>query len=200
MRLRNGKILVKMVHPRNTPLPQNNALENEQLVSLMVGTTKNTNPIGNNELVFNPVASVTSMPRVMFALPVATSIPTTLRPTSVSLVDPRPSYVSNFTISQVSRDFFYGILTPIMSILQSNTSMFVDNNTMITSHLNPYMVPGSAISHPSRATQHGGTAFVPLNVFALTINSMLSIRQQIDESNHEIVNMLTQQIGTMFNS
>lgn len=45
----------------------------------------------------------------------------------------------------------------------------------------------------------GMTAFSPLNVYALTTNSMLSIRQQMDESNHEMVNMLTQQIGTMFN-
>jgi hypothetical protein len=33
----------------------------------------------------------------------------------------------------------------------------------------------------------------------LTNTSMLSLRQQMDESNHEMVNMLTQQIGTVFN-
>ncbi|PNX89261.1 hypothetical protein L195_g045379, partial [Trifolium pratense] len=33
----------------------------------------------------------------------------------------------------------------------------------------------------------------------LTTASVLSLRQQMDESNHEIVNLLTQQIGTVFN-
>lgn len=56
-----------------------------------------------------------------------------------------------------------------------------------------------AISHPSRETQHGGSAFVPPNAASLTTNSMLSIRQQINESNHVMINMLTQQIGMVFN-
>ncbi|PNX54523.1 hypothetical protein L195_g048143, partial [Trifolium pratense] len=33
----------------------------------------------------------------------------------------------------------------------------------------------------------------------LTIASVFSLRQQMDESNHEMVNLLTQQIGTVFN-
>jgi len=34
----------------------------------------------------------------------------------------------------------------------------------------------------------------------LTTDSMNLLRQQMDESNHEMVNLLTQQIGTVFNS
>jgi hypothetical protein len=33
----------------------------------------------------------------------------------------------------------------------------------------------------------------------LTTASVLSLRQQMDESNHDMVNLLTQQIGTFFN-
>ena len=33
----------------------------------------------------------------------------------------------------------------------------------------------------------------------LTTDSMNLLRQQMDESNHEMVNLLTQQIGTVFN-
>lgn len=51
MLLRTGKTLVEMDLSRNTPLPQNNAIENEQPVSSMIGTIENTNPIGTNELV-----------------------------------------------------------------------------------------------------------------------------------------------------
>lgn len=61
MHLRSGKTLVEMVRPRNTSLPQNNAPENEQSSSSKVGTAENTNPIGSNEHVLNPIASTTSM-------------------------------------------------------------------------------------------------------------------------------------------
>lgn len=33
----------------------------------------------------------------------------------------------------------------------------------------------------------------------LTNNSPLAVRQQMDDNNHDMVNMITQQIGTMFN-
>lgn len=61
LRLRNGKTLVKMVCLRNNPLPQNNALENEQLVSSTVGMEENTNLIGINQPVLDPLASTKPM-------------------------------------------------------------------------------------------------------------------------------------------
>lgn len=93
MSLRSGKTLVEMVRPRNNPFPQNNAPENEQPISLTIGTTENINPIGTNETVIDPVVSTTLMPRAMIVLPASTSTPTTPRPTSIPLLDPRPSYI-----------------------------------------------------------------------------------------------------------
>ncbi|KAK2368350.1 hypothetical protein QL285_081551 [Trifolium repens] len=37
------------------------------------------------------------------------------------------------------------------------------------------------------------------NMPALTNNALMAMRQQMDDSNHDMVNMLTQQIGTVFN-
>jgi hypothetical protein len=34
---------------------------------------------------------------------------------------------------------------------------------------------------------------------ALNTTSLMSLRQQMDDSNHDMVNLLTQQIGTVFN-
>lgn len=90
-----------MVHSRSASLPQNSTVKNERPVSLMVRTTGNTNPIGTNELVLNPIVTTNLMLGVMVTLPMEKSIPTTPRPTSVPLVDPKPSYVSNFTMPQV---------------------------------------------------------------------------------------------------
>lgn len=117
------------------------------------------------------------MPELVVSFHVATSIPTTLRPTHAHLVYPKPFYMPSFTMLLVSRDFPYGTPIAMMEELQSNASTYVDNNATIVSPLNPYVALGFSISNPGRVTQHGGTAFAPSNVSALTINSMLFIRQ-----------------------
>lgn len=86
----------------------------------------------------------------------------------------------------------------MMAGLQSNVLKFADNNATIASPSNAYVALGPTISLPSRATQHRGIAFALMNATALTTNFMLSIRQQMDESNHEMVSMLTHQMCTVF--
>ena len=44
----------------------------------------------------------------------------------------------------------------------------------------------------------GEFGHVPPKIPTLTTNSLVSMRQQMDESNHGMVNMLTQQIGIVF--
>jgi hypothetical protein len=50
------------------------------------------------------------------------------------------------------------------------------------------------VHSPSSSSIFGRNTLPPL-----TTDSMNVLRQQMDESNHEMVNLLTQQIGTMFN-
>lgn len=99
----------------------------------------------------------------------------------------------------LSKDFPYGIPIATMIELQSNALAYANNNALIMSSLNLYVASGYSISNPGRVTQHGGIEVSLPNTSALTVKSMMSIRQQMDESNHKMVNMLTQQISTLFN-
>lgn len=113
---------------------------------------------------------------MVVSLTVATSIPTTPRPTHTGIGDPRPSYMQSFTMSLVYRDFPYCIPTTMMEGLQSNTSTYADNNAKITSPLNQYVASESSISNPSRTTQPRWSWFVLPNTSSLTMNSMVYIR------------------------
>jgi len=66
------------------------------------------------------------------------------------------------------------------------------NNPSFTEHENPF--PPFNSHSPSSSSVFGRNA-PP----AITTESMILFRQQMDESNHEMVNLLTQQIDTMFN-
>src|ERR1044072_1636782 len=72
---------------------------------------------------------------------------------------------------------------------------------MLTVHFNPYQGSGSAIhsnfrQNPSQAGfGFNQNAFLP----PITNNSVQVLRQTMDESNNDIVNILTQQIGDVFN-
>src|SRR4051812_39992536 len=77
----------------------------------------------------------------------------------------------------------FGMPTSMMQGLHTNPSLYSDN-MMATSTSNPGSRP-MGIGYTNQA-------------FPSLSTSMLSIRQQIDESNHEIVNALTQQMGTLF--
>lgn len=55
------------------------------------------------------------------------------------------------------------------------------------SPLNTYLASGSAISNLGQMTQpQGGIEYVPQGIPTLTTSSLLSMRQQMEESNHDI--------------
>lgn len=45
----------------------------------------------------------------------------------------------------------------------------------------------------------GGLGYVPQVMPPLTTSFLLAMRQQVDDRNHDMVNMFTRHIGTMFN-
>lgn len=140
-----------------------------------------------------------SIPVVVVSLPQVTNILTTSRPTSVVVGDSTPPYVPCFTLPLVTTDYPYSKPTAMMEILQSHASMFVGNATKIASPINPHLASGSAISNSGRMPQpQGGFKYVPPRMSALTINSLVSMRKQMDESNHEIMSMFIQHIGIVF--
>ncbi|KAK2422492.1 hypothetical protein QL285_033024 [Trifolium repens] len=82
-----------------------------------------------------------------------------------------------------SRNYPNGMPTSMMQGLQTGASLFTESAPGI-------FVPNNQIVSGS-ATRNGNPS--------LTNNALNALRQQMDESNHDMVNMLTQQIGTIFN-
>ena len=72
-----------------------------------------------------------------------------------------------------------------MANVQNSASVFAEQ-------ANPFNVHD--VHSPSSSSIFGRNTLPPL-----TTNSMNLLRQQMDESNHEMVNLLTQQISTVFN-
>jgi hypothetical protein len=80
----------------------------------------------------------------------------------------------------------YGMPTTMMANVHNSASAFADQANPFTMH-NAHSPSSSSIFGRNSLPQ-------------LTTYSMNLFKQQMDESNHEMVNLLTQQIGTMFNT
>jgi len=78
----------------------------------------------------------------------------------------------------------YGMSTSIMANLHNSVSAFADQVNPFTMH---------NIHSPSSSSIFGRNTLPVFTTYSINV-----LRQQMDESNHEMVNLLTQQIGTMF--
>lgn len=90
----------------------------------------------------------------------------------------------------------YGMPTSMMVDLHTNMSMFSDNTVETTPLYNPQNSYVSTINNMGRPW---GISYIPQTTMSLDTTSMMAMRQQMDESNIELVNTLTQQMGTIFN-
>ncbi|KAK2422828.1 hypothetical protein QL285_033329 [Trifolium repens] len=90
---------------------------------------------------------------------------------------------SQYIAQGSSRNYPYGMPTTMMQGLQTSPSLFTESAPGV-------FVPNNQIVSGS-ATRSGNPT--------LTNNALNALRQQMDESNHDMVNMLTQQIGIVFN-
>lgn len=69
----------------------------------------------------------------------------------------------------------------------------------VVSPFYPYMTSKFAITNPGQIRKfQGGLRYTVQVMPYLTNNSLLVVRQQMDDHNHDMVNMLTQQIGITF--
>lgn len=75
-------------------------------------------------------------------------------------------------------------------------STFSDNEVFIMPLCNRCNASASTINNIERL---GGINYIPQNTSSLNMTSMMAIRQQMDESNLELVNTPTQQMETIFN-
>lgn len=117
-------------------------------------------------------------------------------------VTPRPvgpnsfrSYVTRFTMPMSGREQPYGMPTSTMENLHNSTSTFTYPMATIIS---PLQESGSAVNNLGRSTQTPGMGF-STQLPTFTTNYVAVLRQQMDESNHDMVHMLAQHMGTIFN-
>jgi hypothetical protein len=109
---------------------------------------------------------------------------TTTKPSSSALSNRPKSNDRNVNIQNVSREQPYGMPTSIMTNVHNSASVCADQANSFVMH---------NVHSPSSSSTFGQ------NTLPLTTDSMNLLRQQMDESNHEMVNLLTQQISVVFN-
>jgi hypothetical protein len=88
----------------------------------------------------------------------------------------------------VTREYPYGMLSSMIAYLQNNASTYADNRTTTFSPYNTCLASRFALSNPGRNAQP-----------SLNTTSLMSLRHQMDENNHDVVNPIKQQLCTMSN-
>jgi len=119
------------------------------------------------------------MPPFTASVLVSASVPMSPRPQVRPRLDDR--YV---TMQSLSREQPYGMPSSMMANLHNNVSAPADHNPFTSFN-----------THSPSSFSVFGRSSLP----TLTTESMMLFRKQMDERNHEMVHLLTQQIGTMFN-
>jgi len=110
---------------------------------------------------------------------VSTSVPTSPNPQVRNRFDDRVINTHNFSMDQP-----YGMPTSMMA----------------NSHNNPAFTEHASLFTPFNSHSPSSSNVFHINVPpTLTIESIMLFRKQMDESNHEMVDLLTHQIGTVFN-
>jgi len=157
-------------------------------VSTIVGATM-VMPVWTETGVIAPstISTSSSMTRPemgTFVPPFIVGVPSTTSVPSYALIRPRLDN-QNTNVQNLLREQLYGMPTSMMANVHNSASTFEDQENPFTIHN----------AHSPSISSIFGRNIIP----TLTTDSMSLLRQQMDESNHEMVNLLTQQIGTVFN-
>lgn len=90
----------------------------------------------------------------------------------------------------------YGMPASMMVGLNSNQPSYSDIVAVERLVFNRH---NASDSNASEFFRTGGIIYIPHDTLSLNLTSMMAMRQQMDESNHELVNTQTQQMGIIFN-
>lgn len=124
--------------------------------------------------------------------PQPTSFPVNPVVTQTTFGGTRLPFLPIFTLTLGGKGYPYGIPTKMIKGLQTNMSMYVSNAMVVVSPFNPYLESKSIINSPGRMGQSlGGLGYILRVMPPLTKNSLLGVMQQMDDTNHDMVNMLT---------
>lgn len=111
-------------------------------------------------------------------------------------MSPRPimatearTFVTNFIMPMLGRDQPYGMPTSMMAKLHTNSATFANN---VANTYSPISAYGSTIGNQGRTIPpQMGMGFGSHEMSTFTMNFVMEMRQQMDESNHDMVNTLT---------
>ncbi|KAK2409728.1 hypothetical protein QL285_045140 [Trifolium repens] len=200
--------------PRNNPRPN---MENPNGNSSNSGSNPSTassvsetivSPV-ISEIMPNSTGTATSAPTssivsATMAIPSSTTAPSTTTEPILTLVhnmesnfSPNRSHVnggsvgsstfqlpvSHYLSQGASRNYPYGMPTTMMQGLQTSASLFTETAPSVFAPNNPGIFRSATGN----------------NTPTLTNTALVTMKQQMDDSNHDMVNMLTQQIDTVFN-
>jgi len=193
MHLSSGKSLARASSSSSQSSSQEQSLQattplGDLNVSTVVGVTM-AMPLSTETRVKVPSTVSTSSPMTRpeigtFVPPFTAGVPLTTSVPSSPLVRPRLDD-RNTNVQNLPREQPYGMPTSMMANVHNSVSTFADQANPLTIH---------NIHSPSSSSIFGRRTLPPLTTY-----SMNFLRQQMDESNHEMVKLLTQKIGTVFN-
>jgi len=185
MHLRSGKYMARVSSSSSQSSSQVQSIQatsplGDLNVSTSVGTTM-AMPVSTKLGVTAPSTVSTSSPTTRpemgtFVPPFIVGVPSTTSIPSSSFVRPRLND-RNPNVQNLSREQQYGMPTSMMANVHNSASAFADQANQFTTHC----------IHSSSSSSIFGRSTPPV----LTTYSMNLLRQQMDESNYEMVNFLT---------
>src|ERR1044072_8674558 len=193
MRLRSGKtiIMTSNTAQNQTSSTQNVTTSENRVTPPNTRVETFTNSAGPTAPAVNETVIPTTGPEVVQTPPPFTTL-------SQVVSTPTPPI---FRTQASTREYSFGMPASLMAGISTYPTIYTDNAVAVSSPLNPYQASRSAVHSNFRQNQPQASFGFNKNTLLLpiTTNSVQVLRQTMDESNHEMVNTLTKQIGDVFN-
>lgn len=196
MRLRSGRITKTEVrnpirrYVRRMTIPINNNGEQSsnstRAVTIIVISTKPIPSSASTTAIPSMTVALSTLPDWTVLSPIPQSHPVTPRPIMVIEVKP---FITSSIMPMMGHDQPDGMPTSMMENLQTHPVTFADN---ITNTYSSIFASGSAIGNHSRTMPpYMGMRYGSQAMLTFMTNSVMEMRQQMDESNHDMINTLT---------
>lgn len=177
-------------YARRMVIPKSNGKQPYNSTRTSTIAAMSTEPIPLNvNIIAIPTMTValSTLPEGTILSPITQSHPVTSRP--IMETEARP-FAINFTMPVLGREHPYGMPTSMMGNLQSNPVTIIDSAANMYS---PILASGSAIgNHSQPMPPQMGMRFGSQEMPTFMMNSVMGMRQQMNESNHDMINTRTQ--------
>src|ERR1044072_6703996 len=209
MRLRSGKTIsmTSNTAQNQTSSSQNVTTSENRVTPPNTRVETVTNSAGPTAPAVNEPVIPTTGPEVVHTPPPFTTLSQVVSPPTPPIfgtqasTSSRPLSIPQMQIPSYSREYSFGIPASLMAGIGTYPAIYTDNVVAVSSPFNPYQGSESAVHSNFRQNQPQANFGFNQNTLLppITTNSVQVLRQIMDESNHEMVNTLTKQIGDVFN-